>query len=187
MFNRIFCWFIAIEWNPETITAAATVALAFLTFVLAFGSVFLWLVTRSLVNDAAKNAEQQLRAYVSITPKIVFNWRHQTNILQVGFDIENHGQTIASEITYDFSMMILKVPLPDTFIFPKTNRKFEQNNSLFPRTITPVRFFFDRTITTNEIVDIENGSKLFLCGVQCITEMPLTKSALLVSRFLSAA
>ena len=59
-----FMWFRAIEWTPEAVTAAATVVLAFLTFILAFGSVCLWLATRRLVRGAEDTAERQLRAYV---------------------------------------------------------------------------------------------------------------------------
>jgi len=161
MFNRIFYWFVAIKWNPDTITAAANVALAFLTLVLAFGSFFLWRATKSLVNGAAKTAEQQLRAYISITPKLIFNWRHKSNIIIIGFDIENHGQTVGSEITYDFSMAILNAPLDNGFVFPDANSQYTQNNSLFPKTIVPVRLFFDRTVTNSEIADIEAGSKRF--------------------------
>jgi hypothetical protein len=60
------CWFESIDWTPEAITAAATVVLACLTFILAFGTIFLWIATRKLVRGAEKNSERQLRAYISI-------------------------------------------------------------------------------------------------------------------------
>lgn len=62
--GRWLCWFELIDWTPEAITAAATVALAFLTFVLAAGTLFLWLATRRLVRGTEKTAERQLRAFV---------------------------------------------------------------------------------------------------------------------------
>jgi hypothetical protein len=55
-----------INWTPEEISAAATVVLAIVTFVLAFGTVFLWLATKKLVVSAETTAERQLRAYVFI-------------------------------------------------------------------------------------------------------------------------
>ncbi len=75
-------------------------------------------------------AERQLRAYISLSPKLVFNWRHEVNVLAVGFDTENHGQTVALNIAYDFAMAILDSPLPAGFIWPKPDRKYDQNNSL---------------------------------------------------------
>src|ERR1700689_1023610 len=69
------CWIESIDWTPEAITAAATVALAVLTLVLATGTFFLWLATRRLVRGAEKTSVQQLRAFVfgkrfSIGPNI---------------------------------------------------------------------------------------------------------------------
>jgi hypothetical protein len=63
---RLICWFESIDWTPEAISAAATVVLATLTFILAFGTVFLWLATKRLVRGTEKTAERQLRAYVGI-------------------------------------------------------------------------------------------------------------------------
>jgi hypothetical protein len=54
----------SIDWTPEAVTAAGTVAIAFLTFVLAFGTIFLWTATKRLVKGAEDTAERQLRAYV---------------------------------------------------------------------------------------------------------------------------
>ncbi len=64
--KRFFCWFISIDWTPDAVTAAGTIALAILTFVLAIGTLFLWRATRRLVRDGEKTAERQLRAYVSL-------------------------------------------------------------------------------------------------------------------------
>jgi hypothetical protein len=64
--SAIGAWISAIDWNAETVTAAGTIALAFLTLVLAVGTLFLWVATRRLVKGADRTAEQQLRAYVFV-------------------------------------------------------------------------------------------------------------------------
>lgn len=151
----LFAWCRSSEWiDVERLIAIFTAILGFATF-------FLWLSIRRLVKNARKNAESQLRAYISVKPKLVLNWGHKTNKLGVSFDIENHGQTIGFEICHSFSMAILDAPLPEAFAFAKPNRKLEQNNSLFPRVTVPVRLFFDSLLTADEIAEIEKGDKRF--------------------------
>jgi hypothetical protein len=125
---------------------------------------WLYRATRTLVIGAERTAQDQLRAYISVTAKLVLNWRHatpQTHALAVGFDIENHGLTIGREIRHNFSMAIFSNPLPNGFAFPEADRQFDQNNSLFPRTSVPVRLFHNQTLTNNEMISIENGATRF--------------------------
>lgn len=80
-------------WTPEDVTAAGTVALAFLTLVLALGTFFLWLATRRLVKDSKKTAERQLRAYVFIEEgSIVLN---QFGFWNIQITFRNFGKTPA--------------------------------------------------------------------------------------------
>lgn len=131
------------------------------TALLFFATLALWLATRALVRSAEETAQRQLRAYISITPKLVFNWRHPTHHLGISMDIENHGQTIGFEIRHNFGMAILDSPLPDDFIPPKPDRQYNQNNSLFPRVSVPVRLFYGRALADAEATDIETGNKRF--------------------------
>jgi hypothetical protein len=48
--GQFYSRIISTNWTPEAITAAGTVALACLTFILAFGTIFLWRATIRLVN-----------------------------------------------------------------------------------------------------------------------------------------
>jgi hypothetical protein len=66
MGEAVKSWFFFIDWKPEAVTAAATIALAVLTLVLAFGTLFLWRATRALVRGADDTSQRQLRAYVGV-------------------------------------------------------------------------------------------------------------------------
>ncbi len=150
-------------WSPFwgyrlKVTDTLLVAFTFLLFVATFA---LWLATRRLVKGADKTAESQLRAYISITPKDVLNWRHNTYpIIGISFEIENHGQTIGFEICHSFSMDVLD-RLPPKAEMPSPLLQYDQNNSLFPRVSVPVRLLFNRVLTAQEITDIEMGTKRF--------------------------
>ena len=64
LLTRPFNWLAGINWTAEAVTAAATIALAFLTLVLALGTIFLWWATKRLVQGSEQTAVRQLRAYV---------------------------------------------------------------------------------------------------------------------------
>jgi hypothetical protein len=121
----------------------------------------LWWATQRLVGGAEDTAERQLRAYISIDPRDVLNWTNQPQRIGVSFHIKNHGQTPGFEILYDFSMLILDVPLATDFLWPSVNRQYDQANTIFPSADVPVRFFFDRDITQDERKAIESGGKRF--------------------------
>lgn len=153
-----FAWCRSLEWiDAERVIAIWTVVLGVATW-------RLWRSTDRLVAGADETAQRQLRAYISITPVVVLNWRHKDqkyHKVGVSFNIENHGQTIGTEIAYDFSMKVLDFPLPEIYIDMAHNRQYDQNNSLFPRTNVPVRLWFDRDLTGAEIAEIESGAKRF--------------------------
>jgi hypothetical protein len=120
----------------------------------------LWFATVRLVQGADKTAERQLRAYVSVEPKIVYNFG-STNLIIIGVETKNHGQTPATEISHDFSTGLLPNPLPGGFIFPPPVRQLDTNNSLFPNAIVPVRFNHDRLLTPAEVTAIERDTQRF--------------------------
>lgn len=150
-----FSWCEVNGWlDAERVIAVFTVVLGIATWLL-------WRATDRLVEGADQTARRQLRAYISVTPKKVFNWKHEKYRVGVGFDIENHGQTIGFEICHSFSMAILDFPLADGFVFPETARQYDQNNSLFPRAILPVRLWHDTALAPAETQDVESASKAF--------------------------
>jgi hypothetical protein len=84
--------FTTIDWTPEAVTAAGTIAIAFLTLVLAVGTLFLWRATRRLVQGTEKTAQAQLRAYVHITKA---SFRNLGGTRNSSLNIKNCGQTPA--------------------------------------------------------------------------------------------
>ncbi|MGH6836735.1 MAG: hypothetical protein ACREC9_14620 [Methylocella sp.] len=107
MIRRFFCWFISVGWTPEAVTAAGTIALAFLTLVLAVGTLFLWLATRRLVRESRKTAEQQLRAYVSIEGGQIRLYNARTQ-LRLTLPCKNFGQTPAYHLRSWTRMQLLE-------------------------------------------------------------------------------
>lgn len=122
--RQFICWFASIDWTPEAVTAAGTIALAFLTLVLAVGTLFLWLATRHLVRGTEKTAGQQLRAYLSIEVK-----RHGAHNLTPQFNLfsKNCGRTPAYNGIYWVDIKVRESPLGSDLITQeeKTIYRFE--------------------------------------------------------------
>jgi hypothetical protein len=91
--GKFICWFDSIEWTPEAVTAAGTIALAFLTLILAAGTLFLWCATRRLVIGAEKTAEQQLRAYVHVSAINISRARSLSKNWTIQASWNNFGDT----------------------------------------------------------------------------------------------
>jgi hypothetical protein len=151
-----FAWCRGVEWvDAERVIAVFTVILGFATF-------FLWRVTGQLVRSADRTAEAQLRAYISITPKVALNWTMASQVAPgVSFDAENHGSTVGSETLYEYGMDVFDNPSPANFVLPPLDQRYDQNDSFFPRMIVPVRLSLGRTLTLVEIADVELGTKRF--------------------------
>jgi hypothetical protein len=108
-------------------------------------------------------AEQQLRAYISVTPDNVVAW-NQPEGISVSFNIENHGQTVGSRIRYDFGIAIID-RLPSDAVMPATTAQLSANNTLFPREKRGYRFDLRRTVTAAEAADVETDAKrLYVWG-----------------------
>jgi hypothetical protein len=148
------------EWHDEII-AVGTVVIALFTIILGLFTVSLAKATDSLVEDARIASERGLRAYISITPSLALNWdTAQSNLVGVRVLLENHGQTVGTEISYALSMHITPSDSVNDVDFTKTDR-FETHNSIFPRTVLPATWLFRRTLTPNEISDVEAGTHKF--------------------------
>lgn len=108
-------------------------------------------------------AEQQLRAYISVTPDNVAAWNQPGNI-SVSFNIENHGQTVGSDLRYDYGLDIIG-RLPSDAVMPPTTDRITANNSLFPKDKRSVKLEFKRTVTATEVADVESDVKrLYVWG-----------------------
>jgi hypothetical protein len=107
--------------------------------------------------------EQQLRAYISVTPDNVAAWNQPGNI-SVSFNIENHGQTVGSDLRYDYGLDIIDRLRSDAGM-PATTDRIIANNSLFPKEKRSVRLEFKRTVTATEVADVETDVKrLYVWG-----------------------
>jgi len=102
--------------SHEEVVAVGTVFIAIFTVILGIFTVSLAGSTQELVRETSQTGERQLRAYISIDPKLVINWTNQPEKIGVSFNIKNHGLTPGNEILYNFSMLILPEPLPEDFI-----------------------------------------------------------------------
>jgi hypothetical protein len=108
-------------------------------------------------------SEQQLRAYISVTPDNVAAWNEPGNI-SVSFYIENHGQTVGADLRYDYGLDIIDRLSPDAAMPPTTDR-ITANNSLFPKERRSVRLEFKRTLTATEVAEVETDAKrLYVWG-----------------------
>jgi hypothetical protein len=106
--RQIIYLFSTIDWTPEAVTAAGTIALAFLTFILAVSTFFLWLATRRLVKGVDKTAERQLRAYVFASDVKILQF---SSIPRVKTEFKNFGKTPCDEITVSYDIECSSFPI----------------------------------------------------------------------------
>jgi len=115
--RQFIYWSASIGWTSEAITAASTAALAFITLILAVGTLCLWLATKRLVRGAEKTAERQLRAYV-------INWRAIISnvtageIPEVEIEVKNFGQTPAYRVRHVARITLAIFPLIEDLALP---------------------------------------------------------------------
>jgi hypothetical protein len=113
--RQFICWFASIDWTSDAVTAAGTIALAFLTLVLAVGTLFLWRITRRLVIGTEETAKAQLRAYVFVSGAHLENiGMGQTPYAQV--TIKNFGQTPAYKMAQWTRIGIGRFPLEGEYL-----------------------------------------------------------------------
>jgi len=127
-----FSWMTFIDWKPDAITAAATIVLAALTTILAFGTIFLWRSTRRLVFGAERTAERQLRAYVTVGSEGIsqFGGPAVTSIANVS--VRNVGQVPARDVRWFINAAFSDNGRESNF--PIGNDVFGQNLTIQPNT-----------------------------------------------------
>jgi hypothetical protein len=152
--SNVASWFVGLK--AEQVTAAANVALAFLTLILALGTLFLWRATRHLVKESERTAKQQLRAYVFIRDGWI-----ESDGRDWGFTIilKNFGQTPA----YGYSTWVGGEIFPtDSLPFPeptplskRVNRSIVAPSAETPIISQPVK------LIDNELQDTRSEKKAF--------------------------
>jgi hypothetical protein len=153
--------FWASSWTAEEVTAAGTVALAFLTLILGVGTIFLWLATRRLVRGSEKTAEHQLRAYV-FPEKAVIAFTHRGPEIAITF--RNCGQTPANDIVLYSTTIAAVYPLLEE---PKalTTPPDEIGGNLGPGMSFYYEALPDPPITNDELASVRAGTKaLYIFG-----------------------
>jgi hypothetical protein len=163
--RQFICWFASIDWTPEAVTAASTIALAFLTLVLAVGTLFLWLATRRLVRGSEKTAKAQLRAYIFIHQGEIKLINNDTAII-ADLTLKNFGATPG----YDFkSWTNIRIGATDEPIFGQ-RKSPAQTSIIGPLSdiSAPSQFI---PITPDERSAINNGvKKIFVWGEAAYTD-----------------
>jgi hypothetical protein len=118
---------------------------------------------------AEETAKRQLRAYVSVDPKIVYNWKERDRVIAVGLVTRNHGETPGSNIHFMFDMAV-RDSIPN-FEADHPNRRYEQNTALFPDAEVPVRLFYNARLSDVAVCDIEAGNmRFYTWGVMHYTD-----------------
>jgi hypothetical protein len=165
IFSRGWNWVSSIDWKPDAVTAAATIILACLTFVLALGTVALWAATRRLVRDARDTSRRQLRAYVGIHGGVARLVLIQENVMAVdaSVDFKNWGQTPG----YDFRTAI-HVDVQPVDAIPFTDYSEPIKGTKGQSIIGPdgtANTGRSKIVTADELTAIGNGSKtIFVWG-----------------------
>lgn len=95
--------------DPHTATAVFTALLFAATF-------FLWLATRSLVNDGKQNAERQLRAYLLVTKGEIGVPEAIPDNTIINLTVRNFGNTPAYSTTIWADMVYDRDPLVGTLV-----------------------------------------------------------------------
>jgi hypothetical protein len=113
----------------------------------------LFFATRDLVRGADDAARRQLRAYLSMTPKIFSNFV-TGGFVQVEFLQRNHGHTPAFTITHIFEIAILPNPLPDRFVFPIPTKTVPNNHTIFPADDAKGWFYGGGPLTAAEVASV---------------------------------
>jgi hypothetical protein len=154
-------WINSVDWTPDAVTAAGTIAIAFLTFVLALGTLFLWLATRRLVKGSESTAERQLRAYVSLNNmKYLSHLNPETK--KVVWSIRpiwiNSGATPTRDLSVNINLHIDDTVLPEDFNFPPGSENYTTPTILGPNlTIQGAEIY----VTGEILSSVQVGKKHF--------------------------
>jgi hypothetical protein len=158
----LYEWFYDIDWNPEAITAAATVVLAILTLTLAGGTAGLWVSTRRLVRETENTSKRQLRAYVSGAVFHISSF-DKDEMVWFKFRLENAGLTPARKVAHHAEIFVAPEPLPDNYAFPAIASALSNPANIFPKQSFEGKVTASRFFTSDETSNIIDGSSRIYC------------------------
>jgi len=125
----------------------------------------LWFATFRLVKGADETSKRQLRAYLSMNPKIFSNFV-TGGFVRIEFLQKNHGQTPAFNITHVFEIAILPNPLPKGFVFPAPTWKVDTNHTVFPASDAKAWFNRGVPLTAADVAMVQASThKIHIWGV----------------------
>lgn len=116
------------------------------------------------VEVAEGTAKHQLRAYLSMSPKLAGGFL-EGEVVRIEFSPNNHGQTPAHSVRHVFEVAILPHPLPVGFTFPPAERESNNRFTVYPD--SDVRSWFTKStpITLQEVDDVRaNRARLHCWG-----------------------
>lgn len=122
------------------------------------------LAARDSLELSKENSIRELRAYISMTPKLVYNYRTSGNI-GVSFEMKNHGKTPAYSINHYFSILVLENI--DTNYPSISDLRFSINDNvtLFPGLDVPVHMYDNKNISDEKVNEVEsNQSRVHIIG-----------------------
>lgn len=134
--------------NDKAVVAISTIVIAAFTALLFVATILLWW-------GGERHSRRELRAYVSVTPKLVLLSIDEGKIVGVDCTIKNHGQTPAFEVNYVFGISVLA---PNSEL-PIAGRKITENAAVFPNAEISTRFFSERPLTSKEADDVGTGTR----------------------------
>jgi hypothetical protein len=102
-------------------------------------------------------ARRQLRAYLSMKPKLFGNFGTAIPVT-IEFLTKNHGQTPAFNISQIFQIEVLPNPLPEGFRFPQPTIIVSTNHTIFPADDAKTWFNHPRPLTVAEVAAVSNNS-----------------------------
>jgi len=141
--------------------------LVYVTFRLVTSTDKLWIAGERQLYQSRRSSERQLRAYVSATPRRVYNFSSSVAI-EISFEMINHGRTPAYDVTTLTKVDTLPYPLTDNFDprVPDTPPKASRS-VLFPNQTRYGRGLMKRVLDHKQIGEITKATdvRLYIIGV----------------------
>lgn len=146
---------VAHNWwtEADSWVAVGTVALAAVTFSLAFFTYRLWRSTGELVKDARDSSQRELRAYMCMDGGSIT--RQTPSFFRTAIQFTNSGKTPAHNVRTLITQVVSDKPPSDR----STAMQPHARGVYGPR--TPLHLVIDQNFTPEVIADVESGKKNF--------------------------
>lgn len=157
-----------VDGNTSFLTALGSLIVAVFTVVLGFATWMLWRSTHELVRGAEKNAERQLRAYLSVTPTTL-KGVGVGQIPSADFVVKNCGLTPAYHYRYGAALVMLPHPLPDNQgnLLKLVDEGVAPNLTLHSSEDRTGEALASAPLTAEDVADIKTGDgrQLYVAGI----------------------